>query len=152
VEKHCPASFTCVMLPEPDGSLLKFAAGSSLPENCSVRTEGIPIGPEAPTPGVAAFCRERVVTADLPHDPSRGQSPEEAFRACWSTPVLTSDRQLQATLDLYFLEPRSPTVRDLEVIGIAVPCLKLALYGDASRKRSDSPPAADGATGRVEAG
>jgi GAF domain-containing protein len=40
------------------------------------------------------------------------------LRACWSTPILTSQRKVVGTFAMYHREPREPTVRDLALVDL----------------------------------
>jgi signal transduction histidine kinase len=60
---------------------------------------------------------------DLETDPRWADYRELArphgFRACWSTPVLTTDGRVLGTFALYYTEPRAPSDADMELLARA---------------------------------
>ena len=63
---------------------------------------------------------EPVIVEDIATDPlwadHRDLALPHSLRACWSTPVFSSQGEVIATFAMYFREPRRPTRRDQEVI------------------------------------
>src|SRR5262249_44767400 len=78
------------------------------------------IGPSAGSCGTAAYRGEQVIVSDIVTDPLwadyRELAVAHSLRACWSTPVFSSERKVIATFAMYYREPRSPSARDQEII------------------------------------
>ena len=63
---------------------------------------------------------EQVIVSDIATDPLWADYREAALshslRACWSTPIFSSEGKVIATFALYYREPRGPGARDQEII------------------------------------
>nr|WP_271253069.1 response regulator [Pseudanabaena sp. Chao 1811] len=114
----------------------KLHSGSSphLPESYNHAIEGLAIGEGAGSCGTAAFRRERVIVTDIATDPLWQDYKELALahnlRACWSTPVLTSDGEVLATFAVYHQSIHVPCPQELEIIALATDIAKIAIERD----------------------
>jgi PAS domain S-box-containing protein len=103
-----------------DGNHLRHGGAPSLPKAYTDAINGIMIGPSAGSCGTAAYRGEPVITEDIATDPLWADYCDLALphslRACWSTPVFSSQGKAIATFAMYYREPRRPTERDQEVI------------------------------------
>jgi PAS domain S-box-containing protein len=72
---------------------------------------------------MAACLKEQVIAADIAADTRwaatewRALALSHGLRACWSTPILSSDESVLGTFAIYWREPRSPTSQDHKIIG-----------------------------------
>src|SRR5262245_24902670 len=82
--------------------------------------DGAVIGPCAGSCGTAAYRGAQVVVSDIATDPLWADYRELALphglRACWSTPIFSSEGKVIATFAMYYREPRSPSQRDQATI------------------------------------
>jgi PAS domain S-box-containing protein len=103
-----------------DGDHLRRGGAPSLPKAYTDAIEGTVIGPSAGSCGTAAYRGEPVIVEDIATDPlwadHRDLALPHSLRACWSTPVFSSQGKVIATFAMYFRESRRPTRRDQEVI------------------------------------
>jgi PAS domain S-box-containing protein len=103
-----------------DGNHLRHGGAPSLPKAYTDAINGIMIGSSAGSCGTAAYRGEPVIAEDIATDPLwadyRDLALPHSLRACWSTPVFSSDGNVIATFAMYYREPRRPTERDQEVI------------------------------------
>jgi PAS domain S-box-containing protein len=103
-----------------DGNRLRHGGAPSLPKTYTDAIDGIVIGPSTGSCGTAAFRGEQVIVVDIANDPLwtdyREAALPHSLRACWSTPVVSSQGKVIATFAMYYREPRSPSPRDLETI------------------------------------
>src|SRR5258707_502074 len=103
-----------------DGDRLRCGGAPSLPKAYTDAINGAVIGPSAGSCGTAAYRGEPVIVEDIATDPLwadyRDLALTHSLRACWSTPVFSSEGNVIATFAMYYREPRRPTQRDLEVI------------------------------------
>jgi PAS domain S-box-containing protein len=103
-----------------DGNRLRHGGAPSLPKTYTDAIDGIVIGPSTGSCGTAAFRGEQVIVMDIANDPLwtdyREAALPHSLRACWSTPVVSSQGKVIATFAMYYREPRSPSPRDLETI------------------------------------
>ena len=103
-----------------DGDRLRHGAAPSLPKAYTDAINGAVIGPSAGSCGTAAYRAEPVIVEDIATDPLwaeyRDLALPHSLRACWSTPVFSSQGKVIATFAMYYREPRRPTQRDQEII------------------------------------
>src|SRR6202163_1351959 len=103
-----------------DGDRLRHGGAPSLPKAYTDAINGAVIGPSAGSCGTAAYRREPVIVEDIATDPLwadyRDLALPHSLRACWSTPVFSSQGDVIATYAMYYREPRRPTQRDQEII------------------------------------
>jgi len=103
-----------------DGNQLRHGGAPSLPKAYTDAIDGAVIGPCAGSCGTAAYDGRQVIVEDIAIDPLwadyRALALPHALRACWSTPVFSSQRHVIATFAMYYREPRTPSHHDQEVI------------------------------------
>ena len=103
-----------------DGNRLKHGGAPSLPKAYTEAIDGAVIGPSVGSCGSAAYLGEQVIVEDIATDPRWADYREAALphslRACWSTPIFSTQGKVMATFAMYYREPRSPSPRDQEII------------------------------------
>ena len=118
VEGQAPGVLASILLLE--GNRLRHGAAPTLPKAYTDAIDGSMIGPEAGSCGTAAYRGQQVVVADISSDPLWRQYQVVALpyslRACWSTPVFSSDGHVIATFAMYYRQPCSPSPADQEII------------------------------------
>ena len=118
VEAQAPAVLASVLL--SDGEHLRHGGAPSLPKAFTDAIDGAPIGPSAGSCGTAAYRGQQVIVEDIATDPLwasyRDLALPHSLRACWSTPVFSSEGAVIATFAMYYREPRSPSLREQEII------------------------------------
>jgi PAS domain S-box-containing protein len=118
VEEHAVGFLASILL--LDGNRLRHGGAPSLPKIYTDAIDGALIGPSAGSCGTAAYRGEQVIVEDIATDPLWADYREAALphflRACWSTPVFSSQGKVIAIFAMYYREPRSPSLHDLEII------------------------------------
>jgi PAS domain S-box-containing protein len=103
-----------------DGDRIRHGGAPSLPKAYTDAIDGAVIGPSAGSCGTAAYRGEQVIVEDIATDPLwadyRDLALPHSLRACWSTPVFSSQGKVIATFAMYYREQRRPTQRDQEII------------------------------------
>ncbi len=126
-----------ILLLDPDGRHLRFAAGPSLPQGYGRTVEGIEIGPEAGGSGRAAHLRTPVVVEDIVVDPLLVRFSESAvavgLRAAWATPIIAGDGDLLGTFTVYYPQVGGPSQADQNLMGLLVHTAAVAI----ARARAD---------------
>jgi PAS domain S-box-containing protein len=120
VEELATGSLSSILLLEADTNRLWHGAASSLPRPYVDAIDGSVIGPTTGSCGTAAYRAEPVIVSDIATDPLwadyRDLALAHGLRACWSTPILSSEGRVFGTFAVYYREPRSPTPQDHGVI------------------------------------
>jgi PAS domain S-box-containing protein len=118
VEEQASKVLTSILL--VDGNRLRHGGAPSLPKAYTDAIDGAVIGPSVGSCGTAAYRGQQVIVEDIATDPLwadyRAAALPHSLRACWSTPIFSSQGKVIATFAMYYREPRSPSVRDQEVI------------------------------------
>jgi len=113
-----PGTLVSVLLSDPDGKTLRHGAAPSLPSEYCRAIDGVSVGPNVGSCGTAAFTRETVIVTDIAGDPRwkdyRDLALAHDLRACWSTPVLSTQGAVLGTFAMYYREPRAPRAQELE--------------------------------------
>jgi len=103
-----------------DGDRLRHGGAPSLPKAYTDAIDGTQIGPSTGSCGTAAYRREQVIVEDIATDPLwtdyRAAALPHSLRACWSTPIFSSQAEVIATFAMYYPEPRTPSPRDQDTI------------------------------------
>src|SRR5882762_7529845 len=120
VEELANDSLASILLLDPTANCLRHGAAPSLPGAYTEAIDGIAIGPAVGSCGTAAYRGEPVMVRDIATDPLwadfRDLALAHGLRACWSTPILSSDGKVLGTFATYYREPRSPTTQDHNLI------------------------------------
>ncbi|HVI09526.1 MAG TPA: PAS domain S-box protein [Candidatus Binatia bacterium] len=117
-ENQAAGVLASILLLEDDR--LRHGGGPNLPRPYMEAIDGGAIGPAAGSCGTAAFRGEQVIVEDIAIDPLwadyRPLALAYGLRACWSTPVFSTQRRVIATFAMYYREPRRPTGYEQDVI------------------------------------
>src|SRR6266403_2231633 len=116
VEELASGSLSSILLLDPKTNQLRHGAAPSLPITYTEAIDGSVIGQSAGSCGTAAYRAEPVIASDIATDPLwadyRDLALGHGLRACWSTPILSSEGRVLGTFASYYREPRSPTPQD----------------------------------------
>src|SRR5438876_3204162 len=145
VEDQSSGVLASILLMDPNGKQLRHGGAPNLPTAYTEAIDGAFIGPSVGSCGTAAYRAEQVIVSDIATDPLwadfRDLALMHSLRACWSTPVFSSEGKVIGTFAMYYREPRSPSTREQDTIkhithlaGIAIQ-RKLA---EAARRESEA--------------
>ena len=120
LEKVCPNARCSILLLDEETKDLRLGVAPSLPQEYVLALDGLPLGAGGGCCGTAAVQRECIVAADLAEDPRwRGQASlalPHGLKACWSTPIFSSEGVVLGTVGMYYDEVRNPSERELESV------------------------------------
>jgi PAS domain S-box-containing protein len=126
-----------MLMADPAGTQLTLVAGRRSPPGWSRAVGSFSIGPNEGSPGVAAYRKERVVAPDVmasPHwEKYRQAAVQHGLRACWATPILSSQGTVLGALAVYHAEPAAPTEDEIRFADIVTRTAALAI----ERERSE---------------
>jgi PAS domain S-box-containing protein len=118
VEQQAASVLASILLVE--GNHLRHGGAPSLPKAYTDAIDGAAVGPCSGSCGTAAYTAKQVVVSDIATDPLwidfRDAALRHSLYACWSTPIFSSQGKVIATFAMYYREPRSPSVRDQQII------------------------------------
>jgi len=118
VEEQASGSLASILLVE--GDRLMRGSAPSLPKDYTDSIDGGLIGPCACSCGTAAYCGQQVIVEDIATDPlwegHRDAALPHSLRACWSTPIFSSQGKVIATFAMYYRESRRPSPRDQQIV------------------------------------
>src|SRR5437773_6239993 len=145
VEEQSSGVLASILLMDVNGKQLRHGAAPNLPKAYTKAIDGAFIGPAVGSCGTAAYRAEQVIVSDIATDPLwadfRDLALTHSLRACWSTPIFSSEGKVIGTFAMYYREPRSPSAREQDTIkhithlaGIAIQ-RKLA---EAARRESEA--------------
>ena len=137
VEELASGALSSILLLEPNGNCLRHGAAPSLPQEYIDAINGLVIGPATGSCGTAAYRAEPVIVSDIASDPLwanyRDVALPHRLRACWSTPILSSEGKVLGTFAIYYREPCTPTPKQHELIEQITHLASIAL----ERKRAE---------------
>lgn len=120
VESLANDTLCSILLLDADGLHLRHGAAPSLPAEYNRAIDGEKIGPKAGSCGTSAYLNKPVIVTDIATDPLwadyRALALLHGLRACWSTPIESTEGKILGTFALYYHEPRSPGPADFELI------------------------------------
>src|SRR5882762_3885575 len=120
VDEHSSDALSSFLLLDASGTRLRHGAAPRLPKSYIDAIDGVAIGPTGGSCITAAYRAAPVVVSDIAADPLwaayRDLPLAHGLRACWSTPIISSEGKVLGTFATYYREPRSPSPQDLYVL------------------------------------
>jgi len=120
VEEHSSDVLSSFLLLDAKGTHLRHSAGPRLPQSYIDAIDGVAIGPTGGSCITAAHRAAPVIVSDIATDPLwatyRHLPLAHGLRACWSTPIISSEGKVLGTFAMYYRRPRSPSAQDLHVL------------------------------------
>ncbi|MGH9969174.1 MAG: PAS domain-containing protein [Pyrinomonadaceae bacterium] len=123
VEEAASGCICGILLLDTSGTAVELARGPSLPPGYNEAILKWPVNPDSGPCARAFFLKEQVIVADVVSDLEwdaygwRSLALSYGLRACWSTPILSSENTVLGTFALYSREPSGPTPQQQDVIG-----------------------------------
>jgi PAS domain S-box-containing protein len=146
VEGTVGGCFCSIVLADPSGARITHGAAPSLPASFITTIVGLPLNPDS-GPSATALCLNRqVILADLEWEDRWEESEwrplalENGLRACWSTPIPSTDGGVVGEFSIYYSAASVPTQQDQTVIGQITHIARIAIgraQSDAALKRSE---------------
>jgi PAS domain S-box-containing protein len=123
IEDQCEGMLASVLLLDADGGHVRLGAAPSLPETFTSRIDGQPAGPRVGSCGTAMQTGRSVIVTDIRRDSQwdmlRDAAEPMGMRACWSTPILSSQKKVLGCFAMFCAMPRGPSLEELRVIETA---------------------------------
>jgi formate hydrogenlyase transcriptional activator len=115
IEETASGSLCSILLIDPTCDRLQLGAAPSLPVSFTAAIQGRPVNLYSGPCGMAASLKQQVIAADVASDSRwdaygwRALALAHGVRACWSTPVLSSEGKVLGTFAMYSRAAGSPT-------------------------------------------
>ena len=123
VEDQCDGQVCSVLLLDPDGAHARLEAAPSLPDDLAARLDGQSVGPQLGSCGRVMQLGRPVVVSDIASDPHwdllRDAALASGLHACWSTPILSSQKKVLGSFAMYCDAPRGPSREELRLVETA---------------------------------
>jgi PAS domain S-box-containing protein len=121
IEEIFPDMICSVLEVDKTQEKVYHMAAPRLPEGYCKLINGSSIGPKAGSCGTSAYHRTQIIVSDIDTDPLWDDYREIAhpfgFKACWSTPVVSSrGSHVLATFAIYYTTAREPKSEELQLI------------------------------------
>src|SRR3989454_8125142 len=120
VEEQSTGVLASILLMDANGKQLRHGGAPNLPKAYTEAIDGAFIGASVGSCGTAAYRAEQVIVSDIAADPLwadfRDLALAHSLRACWSTPVFSSEGKVIGTFAMYYREPRSPSPLEQDTI------------------------------------
>jgi PAS domain S-box-containing protein len=119
-EKVVSGSLASLLLLDMKSSRLWNGAAPSIPESYTQAIDGCTVGPDVGPCTMAASLAKPVIVSDIQAETKwplfRDLATAHRLRACWSTPILSSEHKVLGTFALYSHTPGAPTPEQQNVI------------------------------------
>jgi PAS domain S-box-containing protein len=145
IEDAIPGSFGSVVLLDDSGTRMQVGAAPALPEAFKRGLHNVEIGPRVGTCGTALFRRERVIVEDIESDPLwdnyRHLARPYGLRACWCTPIISSDGNALGSFAVYYKSVRAPSPTEMSLVDDVVDLACVAIgqeRAESSLRRSEA--------------
>ena|SRR5438105_6769209 len=129
-----------ILLLGNDGKHVRHGAAPNLPEAYVRAVDGLPIGPRVGSCGTSMYLRKPVVTTDVLTDPLwadyRGLAKSCGLRACWSTPIISSQGDVLGSFAMYRQESRGPNAEETRLTESATHVASIAIERQQDHIRS----------------
>jgi signal transduction histidine kinase len=116
-EEYNPDMMCSVLRLNEESATLHPIASGSLPADYCAALDGVTIGQGVGSCGTAAFQKQRVIVEDINIHPYWAQYKELALgaelQACWSEPIIGTEKKVFGTFAMYYAQPRTPTKDDI---------------------------------------
>ena len=126
-----------ILFLDEDGIHARHGAAPSLPDDYKMQIDGLAIGPKVGSCGTAMYRQKPVIVTDIAKDPLwadyRELAAEFGFRACWSTPIMSSQGKLLGSMAAYYRIPQGPSPDDEQLTQIATHLASICI----ERKRGE---------------
>jgi PAS domain S-box-containing protein len=123
VEETASGYICGILLLDTSGTSLELAMAPSLPPSYNEAILKWPVNPDSGPCARAVSLKEQVIVADVASDLQwdaygwRSLALSYGLRACWSSPILSSENAVLGTFALYSRQPGGPTPQLQNVIG-----------------------------------
>jgi PAS domain S-box-containing protein len=131
MEAQADEMLCSILVLSADGIHVKHGAAPSLPDAYVKAVNGAPIGPRNGSCGTAMYLKRPVVVTDVMTDPLWANYRHLAeicgLRACWSTPILSSQGDVLGSFAMYRHEQRGPNAEEMRLTEVATHIAGIAI-------------------------
>ncbi|MDQ2808948.1 MAG: EAL domain-containing protein [Chloroflexota bacterium] len=131
MEAQAGEAVCAIFLRDSATPTLRLMAAPSLPAAYHRAVAQLAVGPLGGSCGLAVERGEAVIIPDMALDPLYGAWLDLAtacnLRACWSSPICTTDGAVLGTFAMYYRQPRRPSAFDVQLAAVATHLARIAI-------------------------
>jgi PAS domain S-box-containing protein len=131
VEGHLTNCVASIFMLDPKRKTLHKLAAPNLPKGFCDIIEGVTLGPDIGSCGIAAYLKKEVIVTDLTTNSLWVDYHEAALKhglnSCWSYPIFSSDKKVLGTFGIYGKEPKKPSKAEKDIIDSIIQLISIAL-------------------------
>jgi len=140
IESIFPEMYCSILEVDKEQEHIHTMSAPRLPREYSAAINGARLGPYAGSCGTAAYHREQVIVSDIANSPLWDDYKHlilpHGFKACWSTPVISSrSARVLATFAIYYNTIREPVKEELRMIDRTVSILRTLIESKRNEER-----------------
>lgn len=143
LENYCDTCslYGSIMLYNPINNQLGKTVSTSLPANFIKSMEPVEVSPYGGACGAAAFLKQPVIVSDIENNPIlekyRNIAIVHGFRACFSMPLFSSNKELLGTIALYSRDLGNPNEKTLHAVEFYSKLASLAIENSISSAKNN---------------
>ncbi len=138
IEEQTPGAVCSILLYDEESRTVRHGAAPNLPPAYSQQIDGLAIGPAVGSCGAAAYLRQRVIVEDIATHPNWAPFSHLALphglRACWSSPILSPEKELLGTFAIYYRETRGPRPEEVDLVDTATHLAAIAILRERAER------------------
>jgi PAS domain S-box-containing protein len=120
IEDQCEGIACSAVLLDTDGVHARVGAAPSLPDDYVSHIDGQPVGPRIGSCGTVMQTGRPVIVSDINSskqwDVLHDAALSNGLRACWSAPILSSDKKVLGSFAMFCDTPRGPSREELQLL------------------------------------
>jgi len=120
IEDQCEGIACSALVLDTDSVHARVGAAPSLPDDFVGRIDGQPVGARVGSCATAMQTGRPVIVTDIRSDKQwdvlRDAALSSGLRACWSAPILSSEKKVLGSFAMYCDTPRGPSREELQLI------------------------------------
>lgn len=132
-------AFASIMLTDSRHNVLRCTTAPNLPQVYLDAIDGMQIGPNFGSCGSAAYIKQAVIVENIETDKNwqnfKHLALEHNLKACWSIPVISSQGEVLGTFTIYYQQPKSPSINDMQTLERICQIISIALEKENDEKR-----------------
>jgi len=122
IEETNPGTHCSILLVDPDRNQFENGAAPTLPHQLVETVDGMPVNPPWGPCAMAVTLKQAVLVSDIAKDERRefcewrSLAIKLGLKSCWSSPILSSAKEVLGAFAIYFPDPIAPSQKYQKLI------------------------------------